>query len=965
MPDQNLIVPEFRSAEEFSRWWQGPDINRLDSSLQAHLHIKPWLEQLKDIKIQEEPIPPIPKEFGRYLVDKELGQGGMGVVYLALDPALKRQVALKILTDKSPEAVQRFMREAESTAKLKHPNIIQVYEVGGISGNYYFTMEYVEGTSLDALIYEKQLTARRAAEIICDIANALHYAHANNLVHRDIKPSNILIDNQGRTYLTDFGLAKETTGLERALTISGTILGTPDYMAPEQASGDKSLIDQRSDIFSLGATLYQSLTGQLPFKGGDLYQVLEGVIRKDPIPPKRLASSISRDIETICLKCLEKEPVRRYQTAQELADDLRRFLNGEEILARPTGFITRIWRKSKRNRAASFAGAGAVIGLIAMGIWMQTAQSGRITDYRTRARQSFEMKKFEDALTWSKQILELLPADTEAGKLFQESQDMVNRRNEARKAFNRTKSIADADEIIPVLKKALEIDPTFGEAWQELGYIYNSKNDYRNAFKMFTKATEVDSSLVNSYFERAHISKNINKDYDGAVGDFARVIELDPESYMGYFAKGAIEVRNGKYKQGIVDLTRAIELKSDYSNAYYDRGQAYFFRGQKDLALADWSRAIEISPNRTTGYFSRGDLYLTEGKLDLALKDFSRHIELSPQDLPVYCARAMLYSKMGLIDLALADANKSAELQPNNSYVYYMRGEINYGHGRYNNGIADYSRAIELYPKFTEAYAGRAVCYGLLNKLDEAIVDCNRALELDPALAYAYTTRGATYLGKGDITRALKDLDQAIKLDPQRHGAYYQRGYAYCKKNDYEQAIADYTQAIKLAPNEAEYYLQRADAYGVVSKYKQAEIDYTSAIALAPKETIGYRGRGMAYYYSNNTDKALADFNKAIELNPKDAVAYYWSGMTHYQRNNFDSAIVSYTRAIKLDPKSLDAHRERAYSYGRKKMCREAVADGERFIKMTQPNDPQIEEMKRYISVWRTFITKENQSPAK
>ncbi|MFH1228709.1 MAG: serine/threonine-protein kinase, partial [Planctomycetota bacterium] len=212
--------------------------------------------------------------FGKYTIEKKLGQGGMGAVYLALDPASNQRVAIKVITSKDEKLLERFHREASAVAKLQHTNIVQVYEAGIINNQHYFTMDYIEGTPLDKLIQGKpKPSIQTLAKIIMQVASALHYAHSQKIIHRDIKPANILIDQNGEVFLTDFGVAKQLTGLDRSLTMSGAAIGTPSYMPPEQAMGQKDEIDPRSDVFSLGATMYHCITGRVPFTGKEIYEV--------------------------------------------------------------------------------------------------------------------------------------------------------------------------------------------------------------------------------------------------------------------------------------------------------------------------------------------------------------------------------------------------------------------------------------------------------------------------------------------------------------------------------------------------------------------------------------------------------------------------------------------------------------------------------------------------------------------
>ncbi|MBI4713485.1 MAG: serine/threonine protein kinase, partial [Planctomycetes bacterium] len=304
--------------------------------------------------------------FGRYVIESKLGQGGMGIVYLASDPSLDRKVALKVITSTDKDAVERFLREAQFIAKLQHPNIVRVYESGTVGNQHYFTMDYIEGTSLLKLIMTRKLTSQSIARVIQQVASALDYAHSQNIIHRDIKPANILVDKDGRAYVTDFGLSKRLSGLDRSLTIEGALVGTPDYMSPEQAKGNKKEIDYRSDIFSLGSTLYQCLTGCLPFPGKELYEVLTKIINKAPSPPHALRPMVPTDLESICLKCLDKDKTKRYQSGAELAIDLNRYLDGAPISARRTSSIIRFWQTAKKNKIASLgvvsiALAGAVL----------------------------------------------------------------------------------------------------------------------------------------------------------------------------------------------------------------------------------------------------------------------------------------------------------------------------------------------------------------------------------------------------------------------------------------------------------------------------------------------------------------------------------------------------------------------------------------------------------------------------
>jgi len=312
------------------------------------------------------------KRFGDFRVIGELGRGAMGVVYEAVQEPLGRHVALKVMLPSftsSPEAVERFLRESKSTAKLKHENIVPVYGMGEQEGTYYYAMGFIEGDSLKDALKDDVMPHKERAAILRDSCRALDYAHDQGIVHRDIKPANIMIDKDKKVLITDFGIAKSEE--QSTLTASGQVLGTPMYMSPEQAEGGSSQVDRRSDIYSLGATLYEAITLARPYHGEDVRSIIRNVIETEPMPPRKIDPKIPKDLETICLKAMEKAPTKRYETAGDMAEDLDRYIQGEPIKAKPIGFVKRLGRKARKNKLATVmillvlalvTGGGAFLG---------------------------------------------------------------------------------------------------------------------------------------------------------------------------------------------------------------------------------------------------------------------------------------------------------------------------------------------------------------------------------------------------------------------------------------------------------------------------------------------------------------------------------------------------------------------------------------------------------------------------
>jgi serine/threonine-protein kinase len=322
--------------------------------------------------------------FGDYELRRVLGRGGMGVVYQAKQLSLNRLVAVKMIRAglwAGDDEVRRFKNEAEAVAGLDHPQIVPIYEIGTHEGQHYFSMKLVGDTSLAAQLPRFTADPKAAARLVAEVARAVHHAHQRGILHRDLKPSNILLDAEGRPHVTDFGLAKKLEG-NGELSVSGSILGTPAYMSPEQAAGHRGAVTTATDLYGLGAILYASLTGRAPFQADDVLETLEQVREREPEKPSKLNPRLPRDLEVICLKCLEKDPRRRYGSADALADELERYLRGEPILARRTGPWERALKWARRRPALAGLAAALLVAVVAGSIastvlWLRAERNYR------------------------------------------------------------------------------------------------------------------------------------------------------------------------------------------------------------------------------------------------------------------------------------------------------------------------------------------------------------------------------------------------------------------------------------------------------------------------------------------------------------------------------------------------------------------------------------------------------------
>jgi tetratricopeptide (TPR) repeat protein/predicted Ser/Thr protein kinase len=634
-------------------------------------------------------VPP-PERVAGYEILGVLGRGAMGVVYQARQPGLKRVVALKMVLDGAhahPKDLARFRAEAEAVARLQHPNIVQIYEVGEADGRPYFSMEFVDGGSLARRIDGTPRPPREAALTVKVLATAMAAAHGKGVVHRDLKPANVLLTADGTPKITDFGLAKRLED-DSSQTHSGTVLGTPSYMSPEQAEGRVEDVGPRSDVYSLGAVLYELLTGRAPFKAGSVLDTLHQVRTQEPVAPVRFAPSVPRDLETICLKCLQKDPARRYQSAATLADDIGRFLDGKPILARPVSAAESLWRWCRRNPRVAALGALAALAVLAwagtttaMSLWLKR-EKDRTEEARREAVQHAELaRKSQEEATKS-----AARAEHNARLALQEHQSAVRRaidlgeklqkRLSARRTGTTPEVRAIRDDLLRVLRESMvktahELEganlTNFGlvAAHQQLGDLLKRVGQGEEALGQYKLGYELAKKIAAAAPEedrsRANLGVMLHR-----LGDMALELNGDAAAAHKYYWE-AYELQKDVAEHPRNNFYSETDNKRLLSHADVRLGKAALALGDLDAARKHFEQAQEFrlfwqekSPSpEVESYLSEVSMWLgvtaaRRGNAEAAAKHFGKSLEWCealakrfPKDVSFKADLAEIYGRLG------------------------------------------------------------------------------------------------------------------------------------------------------------------------------------------------------------------------------------------------------------------------------------------------------------------------------
>ena len=895
-------------------------------------------------------------EIPGYEILETLGQGGMGIVYKARQRCLNRLVALKMIIGGSQarlDHLARFRIEAEAEARLHHPNIMQIFEIGEVDGVPFVSLELLDGGDLDDRLAGTPQPCRPAAELVATLARAVQAAHQARIVHRDLKPTNVLFTADGVPKITDFGLAKRLES-DSKQTETGQIMGSPSYMAPEQAGGHARDVGPAADIYALGAILYEMLTGRPPFKGATPMETLRQVTDDDPVPPSRLVPRVARDLETICLKCLHKEPRKRYESTQALADDLTRYLHGQPIRARGTPVWERGIKWSKRRPVATLFVALGVLTFLGLTL------GGALFERRERLRLVQRDERF-----FRDQNRGMALSD-QAAMALSDQADKASTREELENAQHELGTFHPNVEADPRLKPIADHVDARRRSIADRLHLINTREAARERnrrdrewFQKFLALRE-EAQL---YASRLGVLDPADRDQKlrASVGDALVIYAKDPRAPSAAWTLAEplpavlseaekTRVRDGCYDlllmlSQAVDPAEGLQLLEQanrvrpVTTATYHLRRADCLERAGDVAGRDRERraAQQLEPATPLDYFLNGRELATRGQFAAAIRSLETAVQRDLDETSAHLLLAVCYLKIQPKQLSAARTSLRACIQSHPDLVglYLLRAAISGEEGSQTQGKAavdafeaaeaDYGRALKLKPGDAMRYvvlANRGLLRLRSGRLDAAVEDLDAAIRLKPNQHQAHTTMGQVLQRQGRLDDAAAAFGRAIACHPEPAvlaGLYRTRGLIYAPRRDVtpgQQAAAlrDLEEAIRREPDEAlkaSDHVWRARLLFGGGQSEAALAACDAALQLVPDDSEAHRMRVAALMELKRYDAVLASADAYLARGKPIAPILEIRGLARVQRRDYIRAIADYNRALELQPGSEPARRAR------------------------------------------------------
>ncbi len=891
--------------------------------------------------------------FGKYVRGDRLGAGGMGEVWKAWDSELNRWVALKFLKGASDsDEIARFRREAQLAARLGHPNIAAIYafEAGD---KPYLAMQFVDGRTLRA---PGAAGTRTVVAQLRDAAIAVDYAHGQGIIHRDLKPENLMVTASGHVFVMDFGLARPVQSDSR-LTASGLVVGTPAYMPPEQARGETA--DARADVYALGATLYELLTHRAPFAGASVFDVLRKVIDEDPARPRSIEAGIDPELETIVLKCLEKDRERRYASARGLADDLGRWLAGEPISARaPTvGYRMRKWVARRRAMAAVVVIAVLAFVVFAGALMWRQAGERRTNQSREAAQRVYEEAKRDlHALRlrsyrpgWHLTDAEFAEFDRLAARCREqmkaagESGDgwwvvgrvhhVLGNDAEARECYERGRAAEPGHVACTLFLGQLIIERALceryrtAERWKRKSLEQRAGEGLRLVEEAVRRGglPEIERDLAEGYarairgdasaYAEQMLAKHAGRDFCEEfqlIAGLAAPRELVERAGKAIAARASYAEawfwrtvgRDGRFEfsEALKDLDEALRINPRYREAYISRAMVRQALRDADGALADCDTLLRLSPRLAVGYVNRGVVRTNRGELQEAIRDYDAALAIDPDLVEAICNRGAVRVKLGDLEGAGREYEEALKRRPGFPSALYNRAFLKVERGDLDGALRDYTAALEGDAEFFEAHVDRGEILLKRGEHDAALRDFEEAIRLNPNYARAYAKRGAAWELKKEMQKAIRDYDAALKLDPTNADAAFGRGNAWSALGRRDYAFRDFSLAIELNPSFAEARVNRAGIFIERGEFESALKDCAEALRARPGLTEARIAAANAHCAAGHPAKALVELDAAVATDARCARALTNRCTLKQEMGDLDGALADGNAAVAADP---------------------------------------------------------------
>jgi tetratricopeptide (TPR) repeat protein len=910
--------------------------------------------------------PLVGRHLGPYLIEQRVGSGGMGSVYRALREGDYRQrVALKVIRPGlgGSDALARFRAERQVLAELEHPHIARLLDGGTTDdGRPYFVMEFIDGQPLDRHCARAQLSTDERLRLLLGVCAAMEYAHARGVLHRDLKPENVLVTADGTPKVTDFGLAKrlEGAGGEAGPTQSGAVLGTPSYMAPEQAAGKRSKVGPATDVYALGAILYELLTGRPPFRAETPLDTLLQVLEAEPLPPSRLHPRLARDLETICLKCLLKDPARRYPGVAALADDLRRFRDGLPIRARPVPAWERAYRWARRRPAQ--AALAVAVGLAALGGAGTALSYGLYLDQQATARlRQVERGQHVNDL-WvgglqaeaagqlgaAKESFDGALAEIAAGpgavpddlrRQIEERRDRVRRRvqeqSDQQQALERCARFRAHRDV--VLSHAANVRTQDADA---------------NAARIRHEAPAALAALGLAVGERPGAVSDGLSPYQAHLSSPERFRLLAAECFEVLFLWAEAEAalspdlpageREARSRQALRLLDAAAALGPAYQlpapRALHLRRADHLARlGDDTGARAARELAAAQEPRTALDhYLAALDAY-RGGELARAAAACKEVLRREPEHPWALYLLALCHFKDRQYAEAKGELLGCLSRRPDFFWARLLLGAAEGQLGRFDDARLDFDRALERADDPLTRWAvlaSRGAMWVRCRHWDEAVADLRRAIAERPDAPEAYSALALAYHGAGDRDAAVAAVDQALDrrlTDPglyrTRAELHLARGEAAAARRDFEKAIA-LAQPAGSAEALASDYVQLAHLQHQAGEHPAALASCDAALRARPDYPPAHRQRAETLLAQGNYAEAGRALDRYLETGPPAPDVYLARGLIHLQRRAYAEAAEALTRSLLLRP-DVNALSYRGWAHLRLGSTRQALTDFE------------------------------------